>query len=72
MYGKIFTVNKFFGMGVPKRTVYDIIRQVNSGLSLKRKVGSGLKCTKIKKLKKKSLIKRVDGMTGVLKRRIAE
>ena len=58
--GKMFTVNHFSKMKIPKRTIYNIIKRVENNISLKRKLGSGRKEWKTNKKIRKSIVSSVD------------
>lgn len=67
---KSFTVNHFYAMGVPKRTIYDICQRVDSGKTITRKSGSGRRAKKMPKKKRMCLIEDAHGKLGVSLRKL--
>lgn len=71
-YGKTYTVNHFVRMGMKKNTIYQIIKRVENGITLKQRKGQGRPVVKMTQNKIKSLKRRVDGKAGISQRRLAQ
>lgn len=69
--GKAFTVKHFVSIGVPRSTVYSILRRCEKGEKLERRPGSGRKAEKLTKRKKKSVVNAVCDKVGVSRRQVA-
>lgn len=67
---KSYTVNHFYEMGIPKRTIYDICRRVEMGISAERRKGSGRVARKMPKRKCEALVKDAHGKVGVTLRKL--
>jgi transposase len=70
--GKLFTVNHFKNMKIPRRTIYDIIKRLEKNISLKRKVGSGRKAWKVNKKNRKKIVSLVNGKSGNSQRKLGK
>jgi transposase len=63
--GKSYTVNHFLKMNIARQTIYDIIKRVDSDISLVQKSCAGRRPVKMPKNKIRQLLTKVDGHKGV-------
>lgn len=71
-FGKKFTVTHFLNEGVPRKTIYDICKRYDNGISSDRQAGSGRKPEIFKKRKIDELISAFDNKGGISTRKAAQ
>ena len=70
--GKRYSVLHFVKMGLKSQTIYNIIRRVENGETLKQRSGQGRPVVKMTKKRINDLKRRVDGKVGVSQRKLAQ
>ena len=68
---RIMTAHHFMDQGMPKSTVYDILKRIELTGSIARKRGSGRKAVKMDRQKRDALRRAVNHKTGVSQRQLA-
>ena len=69
---KTFTVDHFKNEGIPKSTIYDIIKRAENGISSERKPGSGKKPNIMTKSGLSKLSRLFDHKCGISQRKRAK
>lgn len=69
-FKKSYTVNHFYAMGVPKKSIYNICKRVDLNIGVERKSGSGRPARKMTSKKKEALCEYAHGRLGVSLRKL--